>query len=199
MKFFQIFFLILLATFLNCTAQDESNVAFQIANWSWKLNIPEFLTPYDQQEWKEMQDKGKEAIEETYILEMKNKVETVFIYQTNDNIFFEATIEKFNIEKTPDYIASCLWNNDFMYDLIVKNVPEAQLDTIISVVNVDHIDFQAINLKLTFPDGSVRSSLILRSLFDDMELTVSIIYNNNQSLEEILEVLKKSRFKKEGQ
>ena len=197
MKFFKIFFLVFLTTIFNCSAQNFSNEEFQIANWSWKLSVPDFLTAYDQQEWKKVQNRGKEAVEDTYNLDLKNKVQTIFIYQAKDSSLFEATIEKFNIEKTPDYIASCLWNNDFMYDFLTKNAPEAQLDTTISVVNVDHIDFQAINLKLSFPDGTVRSSFILRSLFDDMELTVSVIYNNDKSLEKILEVFKKSKFKKE--
>jgi len=190
-----LFFLFAITLFSSCSGQDSTKKnELVISDFNWKLKIPEFLISENKDEWKKAQDRGKKGIEDTYNVELKNKVKTIFIFKSQDQSFFEVTSEKFNPEMASDYIATCKRMNDIFYNSIVTQVPNAKVDTVQTVETIDNIQFQTLTTKMSFPNGLTKNAIMFRSLFTDTELTVSVMFNNEQTGRQIIEAIKNSSF-----
>ena len=190
-----LFFLFAITFFSSCSGQDTTNKnELAISDFNWKLKIPEFLISENKDEWKKAQDRGKKGIEDTYNVELKNKVKTIFIFKSQDQSFFEATSENFNPEMASDYIATCKRMNDIFYNSITTQVPNAKVDTLQTVETIDNIQFQTLTSKMSFPNGSTKNAIMFRHLFKDTELTVSVMFSNEQTGRQIIEAFKKSSF-----
>lgn len=188
-------FLIVITVFSSCSGQvpikkDE----LVISEFNWKLKIPEFLISENNDEWKKAQDRGKKVIEDTYNVELKNKVRTIFIFKSTDQSFFEATSEKVNLEMASDYVATCKRMNDIFYNSIVTQVTNAKVDTLQTVETIDNIEFQTLTSKMTFPNGLTKNAIMFRHLFTDTELTVSVMFSNELTGRQIIEAFRKSSF-----
>ena len=180
--------------FSSCSGQDSTKNELVITDFNWKLKIPEFLISENKEEWKKAQDRGKKGIEDTYNVELKNKTTTIFIFKSKDESFFEATSEKLKPEMTSDYLATCERMNDIFYNSITTQVPNAKMDTTKTVETINNIQFQTLTSKITFPNGYTKNAIMFRSLFKDTELTVSIMFSNQQTGQQIIEAFKKSSF-----
>lgn len=188
-------FLFIIILFSSCSGKDSTKKNdLVISDFNWKLKIPKFLISENKDEWEKAQDRGKKGIEDTYNVELKNKAKTLFIFKSKDQSFFEATSEKFNPEMASDYIATCKRMNDIFYNSITTQVPNAKVDTLQTVEIIDNIQFQTLTSKMSFPNGLTKNAIMFRSLFNDTELTVSVMFSNEQTGRLIIEAFKKSNF-----
>lgn len=190
-----VLFLFGIIYFSSCAGQNSTREnELIITGFNWRLKVPDFLIAENKDEWKKVQESGKKDIEETYDIEMKNQVNTIFIFKTQDESFFEATSEKIKPEMVSDYIATCKKMNDIFYNTVVAQVPDAQLDTFQTVQTIDNIPFQTLTAKMSFPNGLIKNIVMFRSLFKDTELTVSVMFSNDYTGKKIIEAFKKSDF-----
>lgn len=195
MKKLSLFFLLAISLFSGCSAQDSTKKnELVISDFNWKIKIPALLISENKDEWKKAQYRGKKGIEDTYNIELKNKVKTIFIFKSQDQSFFEATSEKFNLEMASDYVATCKRMNDIFYNSITTQVPDAKVDTLQTVETIDNIQFQTLTSKMSFPNGLIKNAIMFRHLFTDTELTVSVMFSNEQTGRQIIEAFKKSSF-----
>jgi len=182
--------------FSSCSAQKSSSNELFIPEFKWKLKIPEFLIAENTEEWKKVQSAGKKVFEDTYNTELTNKVKTIFIFKSSDKSFFEAVSEPISQEQAENYVATCEKMNDLAYNAIKAQVPTAQIDTTKHEEVIDDFPFQVLKIKLTFSDGSNRTSISYRRVFGNTELTISAMYGNQASGDNIAKAITSSQFEK---
>ena len=182
--------------FAHCSGQQTTKDSLYSSDFKWRLKIPAFLVSENKEEWKRVQDAGKNAISETYNAQLRNKVKTIFIFKSADNSFFEAVGEPINKEQAANYSQTCERMNDIFYNTVKTQIPTAQVDTTKGVELVDNIPFQFLRARITFPNGTSKTTVSYRSVFDNIELTVSAMYSNQASGDEITRAFKSSTFGK---
>ena len=150
--------------FAHCSGQLSTNDTLFIPDFKWRLKIPAFLVSENKEEWKRVQEGGQKAIRDAYNIKIKNKLKTIFVFKSADNSFFEAVSEPISKKQAENYVQTCERMNDIFYNTIKTQVPTAQIDTTKSMEFVDNLPFQVLKAKVTFPDGTSKTTVSYRSV-----------------------------------
>jgi hypothetical protein len=185
-------FLLLSLLFFGCTTQRLDKNDLVVKEFNWRVKIPDFMITQNQEEWKRLQNLGMEKINDTYGTHSSNKAETIFIFKSKDESFFEATTEAHKSEIY--YALTCQRMDDIFYNTLKTQIPNGKIDTAKSVVTVDNRPFQTLTSSIVYSSGNIAHAVIFRSLFKGKELTVSVMFSNQQTGDRIIEAFKSSSF-----
>lgn len=165
--------------FFTSSRAQSSNEIF-VKEFNWSLRLPTNFSTEDLENWKAMQQKGQNALEKTVGHEVTTKVKTLFVFKDNRRNFFEATAEPYDLVKEGDYIATCERMNDLLYKTFQSQMPSAFIDTVKGVQFIDSLEFQKLATTITYADNTKRYTLIYRRLFDNNEITISLMYEDDK-------------------
>ncbi|MFK7796997.1 MAG: hypothetical protein AB8E82_06055 [Aureispira sp.] len=188
-------FIILSILLTSCNGQIKTDPKkLYNEDFKWTIVIPENFNIVSPDDWAKMQNKGADAIENTYGEEVINQAKTIFVFKNADFNYLESNYQPFDTEVDGDYLESCKNVNEILYETFKTQMPNAVIDSSRSVEKISGLDFQTFKMKIDFPNGMIMHSLMYSRLFDKNEFSVNIMYVDDKQGEKMLNAWTNSRF-----
>lgn len=185
--------LLLQLSLYSCFGQTKAKTIYN-EDFKWTITIPENFINVSPQDWEKVQDRGIEAIEETFGEQVINQAKTIFVYKNADFNMIESNYQPFDVEVDGNYIESCQGVNEIIYDTFKAQMPNIKIDSISSVEKISNLDFQAFKVKINFPNGIVMHSILYSRLFTNREFSVNITYIDPEEGKKMIEAWTESKF-----
>jgi hypothetical protein len=182
--------------FQSCNGQTTPKKEFYNKDFNWRIIIPENFQNVSAEEWTKMQNKGADAIEQTYDEKVINQAKTIFVFKSDQLNYFESNSQPFDTEIDGDYLASCKNVNNILYETFKTQIPDIKIDSISTIEKIDNLEFQTFKMKLEYPNKVKMNVLMYSRLFGKEEFSVNIMYVDNKKGEQMLESWRKSKFSK---
>ena len=176
MKTFTLFFIFLALTLQGCVGQSIPKREVYNKDFNWTITIPEDFENVSVKEWKKMQNRGAQAIEQTINEEVINETKTIFVFKSDQLNYFESSYETFDTSTDGDYLTACKSVIEVLYQTFINQMPGINIDTSSTVETIDNLQFQCFKLKVLYPNQVTLNALMYCRLFDKQDLTVNIIY-----------------------
>ncbi|NHM01638.1 hypothetical protein [Flavobacterium difficile] len=177
-----------------CLGQTSSKKEIYNADFKWTITIPENFISVSSEEWAKMQAKGEDAIEKTFNEDIVNQSKTIFIFKNDNFNYFESTHQPFDPLIDGDYIETFDGVNGLLMETFQTQMPNVKIDTLRGTEKIDGLEFQTFKMKVVYPNNLVYTILMFSRLFDKKELTVNIMFIDEEKGNLMLESWKKSRF-----
>jgi hypothetical protein len=102
------FLLLILVLFSSCKGQNKSEQKVYVnKDFNWTISIPSGFDTVSAANWAKMQNRGAEAIENTYDAEVINNAKTIFVFKSDQFNYFESNYQPFDTTIDGDYLTSC--------------------------------------------------------------------------------------------
>jgi hypothetical protein len=194
----RMYFLILMmpaALFQACKGQVKTPPR-EIVNkeFNWTIEIPAGFDSVSAERWKQMQNKGAQAIEETYDTKVENLAKTIFVFRSDQYNYFESNYQPFDTTADGDYMENFRNVNDLLYGTFEAQMPGAPLDSASSQETIDGKLFQTFKVTIGMPNKMVMELLMYSRLFGDKEFTVNITTVDKEKQGVMLEAWRNSKF-----
>ena len=186
--------LILLFFFVGCKEQPSNEI--YIDEFKWSIRIPEIFSQEDLKKWEKTREAGRKEMEKTVGHEIVQGTRVLFVFRDYNQNYFEANTEPYDTAREGDYIETCERMNDLAYQTIVSRLPGATIDTSKGTQLIDNLLFQKLAITTTYPDDTKRNTVIYRRLFDTKEITIGIMYVDNEKGKMMEDALLLSKFGK---
>ena len=180
----------------SCNGQNTSKQEIYNKDFKWTITIPENFQNVSKEEWSKMQNKGEEAIENTYGEEIINQSKTIFVFKSDQFNYFESNYQPFDVAIDGDYLESCKNVNNIIFETFKTQMPGIKIDSTSSVEKIDNLNFQIFKLKVEYPNKMILNLMMYSRLFDKKEFSVNIMYVDNEKGQQMLDSWKKSKFTK---
>ena len=186
-----------LALFLltSCITKTKSP-AKELVNdeFKWSITIPEGFDSVSPEEWTKMQNKGADAIEQTYDQEIINNAKTIFVFRSDPYNYFESRYQPFDPAVDGDYMETFRTVNGMLYGTFEAQMPDATLDSVSSMETIDGKEFHLFKTTITIPEKLSLELNMYSRLFGKKEFTVNIITADKNKQKELLEAWRHSKF-----
>jgi hypothetical protein len=180
-----------------CVGQVTSpSKEFYNYDFKWTITIPENFQNVSSEDWSKMQNRGKDAIEGTYDIEVENHTKTIFIFKSDQFNYFESLWQPYDVDVDGDYLEAFKGVNEIIYGTFKDQMPNAKIDTSSSIEVIDNLTFYKFRAQIFMPNQMVLSLLMYSRLFDKKEFTVNIMYVNNDKGEKMINAWINSKFGK---
>ncbi len=179
-----------------CGGQTTSKKEIYNKDFNWTITIPENFENVSSEDWKEIQNKGADAIEKTYDGEVINQAKTIFVFKSDHLNYFESNYQPFDTATDGNYLESCMNVYNVLYETFKTQMPDVKIDTTRSVERIDNLEFQAFKMKVEYPNEMILNLMMFSRLFDKKEFSVNIMYVDQLKGEQMLASWKNSKFTK---
>jgi len=188
---------IVIISFLNSlnTVAQSPNVYYN-KKFKWTITLPEGLDTVNTVEWKKMQSKGEELIEETMGMEMIVEVKTLIVMRYDRFNYFESNYQPYDTTAFDSYAAGFTEVNEILYNTFKAQVPEAKLDSASSTAVIDGLDFLQYKVVIRLSDTVELNWYMFSRLFGSNEFTVNIMTTDRTKEKELMEAFFRSTFGK---
>ena len=191
------YFIIACTFFLQgCHGQSSSVKKIYNPDFKWTITIPENFEKVSNDDWEKMQNKGAEAIENTYEGEIVNRATIVFVFKSGQINYFESNYQPFDIATDGDYLENNKGVNEMLYNTFITQMPGIKIDTIRTVEKIDNLEFQNFKMKVIYPNQMVLNVSMYSRLFKNKEFSVNIMYVDDKKGQKMLQAWKASTFGK---
>ncbi len=191
-----VFLILLFIVTLTATAQVEAGKEFVYKPINWKIIIPQGTTVVSQQEWQRLEQKGAEAIEKTYGEKIESNATTLFVVKYDDLNYFEANQQPYDSITDPDFPAYFRTINEVLYETFKEQIPNGTIDTASSEELIAGLLFQKFRISISMPNNIVIRLFMFSRPFGDKELTINIMYVDEEKGIRMMSAWKKSTFGK---
>lgn len=178
----------------NIQPQKEKDIYFE--RFKWTIKFSDNLESVSKKDWAKLQQKGSDAIENTYGEEIENNVSIIFVFRKGKTNYIESNYQPFDEEIDGNHKETIDAINDIMIETFKTNIPGLKYEENRTTRSIDGLVFQEFKLKLIYPNDVVLYSYMFSRLFDDQELTVNIMYTDKDFGEEMLKAFTASKFGK---
>lgn len=192
-KIFYLFISVIIV-FQNCNGQTTAEREIYNKDFKWSIKIPENFENVSADEWTKLQNKGAEAIENTYDEKIVNQSKTIFVFKSDQLNYFESNYQPYDVLVDGDYIESCKIVNQVLYETFVSQIPGIKIDTISTVEKNDNLEFRKFKMKIVYPNKMVFNVIMYSRLFGKREFSVNIMYVDNRKGQLMLEAWENSKF-----
>lgn len=178
-----------------CTSQQQSKPqTLHDAEFNWTITIPEGFESVPAEEWEKMQNKGAQAVQNTYGEKVENLSTVIFVFRKGQFNYFEANYQPFDPAIDGDYHASCKGVNEILYETFRTQLPNASLDSVSSVQSVSGLEFQKFDITIDLPNGVKLKSQMYSRLIGDKDFSVNIMYADEEPGEKMTTAWRSSVF-----
>ena len=178
-----------------CTSQQQSKPqTLHNAEFDWTITIPEGFESVSAEDWEKMQNKGAQAVENTYGEQVENLSTVIFVFRNGQFNYLEANYQPFDPAIDGDYQASCKGVNEILYETFRTQIPNASLDSTSSVQLVSGLEFQKFDITIGLPNGVKLKSEMYSRLFGDRDFSVNIMYADEEPGEKMMSAWLSSTF-----
>ncbi len=194
----KIFFIFLCFNLISYHGFSQSKTENKIYNkdFNWTIIIPEGFETVEEKEWIAMQNKGANAIEDTFGEEIINHSKTIFVFKSGTVNYFESSFQPFDVAVDGDYIETCKAVNDILYETFMAQMPGITIERSNTIEKIDNLDFQVYKMKVIFPNKMEMYCMMFNRLFGKKELAVNIMYIDQSKGEKMLASWRASKFNK---
>ncbi len=161
---------------------------------NWTLTVPEGFTKINNDEWAIMQDKGAEAIEETFEEPVQNGSQSVFVFNSGEKNFFESNLVELSQYEVGAYALNYKESNQILCQTFKSQMPGIKIDTVTFKERIAGIEFHKFKMKVYYPNAEVLNIILYNRLFDNQELAVNIMYTDDEKGAAILNSWRNSHF-----
>ena len=191
-----IFSYLILSLILSCCNGQTKTAPKTLYNedFKWTITIPKNFNNVSSKDWEKMQNKGVDAIENTYDEEVVNQTEIIFVFKNADFNYLESNYQPFDLEIDGDYLESCKNVNEILYKTFKNQIPNAVIDSSSNVETISDLEFQTFKMKIDFPNGMTMHSFMYSRLFDKKEFSVNIMYVDVKQGEKMIQAWTNSKF-----
>ncbi len=188
-------FLLILLLLSSCSGQTKTEPrTLYNEDFKWTITIPENFISVSPKEWAKMQNKGLDAVEDTYGMEVINHAKIIFVFKNADFNYLESNYQPFDVQVDGDYLESCKGVNDILFETFKTQMPNAKIDSISSIEMINNLDFQTFKMKIVFPNGLIMHSMMYSRLFGKKEFAVNIMYIDEKQGKRMIDAWTKSKF-----
>ncbi|MEM9984265.1 MAG: hypothetical protein AAF804_04155 [Bacteroidota bacterium] len=180
-----------------CLGQNNSTQTLSNQEFNWTMQLPVGFERVDAKEWMRLQNRGQDAIEDTYEGEVVNQTQPIFVFKSGQFNYIEANVQPFDLEIEGDYLETRRQLGVVLYETFMAQMPGVKVDTSFATETIDGLNFQRFQFKVQYPNSVVLYGLMYSRLFDERDLTVNIIYLDEAKGAEMLEAWRASRFGEE--
>lgn len=180
--------------FQSCNGQKTAKQEIHNKDFNWTITIPENFENVSSADWAKMQNKGADAIEKTFEGEVINQSKTIFVFKSDQLNYFESNHQPFDPSVDGDYLESCKAADEVLYETFKAQMPGVKIDKTRTVEKIDNLDFQALTMKVEYPNKMVLTLLMFSRLFDKREFAVNIMYVDKLKGQKMLDSWKQSKF-----
>jgi len=191
-----LFTIIIAIVFLSCTDTREKTKNEMVHNdhFNWTISIPDGFVKQTTEESEAQQAKGAQMISDTYDQEIDYIANTIFSFKKDETNYFESNYQPFDTAVDGNYLTSCKEVNQIIYNTFLSQMEDVTMDSNSTTQLIDGIVFQQFNVIITFPNQMKLTTHMYSSLFDKEELTINIMYVNQESGDKMLESWLNSSF-----
>lgn len=163
----------------------------------WTIEIPEGWKVVDKQKTKETNEKGLKAIEKTIEGEIDySGLKNLISFQKNQFNIFQSSSEPFELEYEGEWEETNSELKEIIYKTYLNQGIKADSSATI-IEKIDGLDFHKYSFTIYSPKGKVILNQIMYSrLINGFDFGVNINFNNDKDKDELLKVLRNSKFKK---
>lgn len=163
----------------------------------WTIEIPKGWKIVEKEKTQEMNERGFKALEETLENEIDySGLKNLISFQKNQFNLFQSSSEPFDLEYEGEWDDNNATLKEIIYSTYENQGIKVDSSTT-KIENLDGLDFQTFSFTLYGPKGEVILKQIMYSrLINGFDFCVNINYNNDQDRDELLKVLRNSKFKK---
>lgn len=194
MKKLPFLLLSLAIVYQSCSSQTSPKREIYNQDFNWKITIPEDFDTISAQQWATMQNRGAEAIEKTYGEKVNNIANTIFIFKSDQLNYFESNYQPFDTTTDGNYLENCKLVNEMLYQTFMTQMEGVKIDTTTSTDKIDNLEFQTLQMKVTYPNKMVLHVHMFSRLFDKKEFSVNIMYVDKIKGEQMLRSWRNSKF-----
>ena len=159
--------------------------------FKWTITIPEDFQVVSATDWAKIQNKGANAIENTFGEEIENKAKLIVVLKNAEHNYLEANQQPFDVAIDRDYLESFKNINEIIHETFRTQLPNAEMQTHTSVEKICGLEFHTNNTILKFANGKILYMWMYSRLFDKQEFTVNIMYINTDQGTKMLDAWKK--------
>jgi hypothetical protein len=141
-----------------------------------------------------MQNRGAEAIENTFGEEVINQSKTIFVFKNANFNYFESNYQPFDERIDGDYLESCKNVNEIVFDTFKTQMPNAKIDSLSTIEKISGMDFHTFKVDITYPNGMTLKSLAYSRLFGLKEFSVNIMYVDDKQGKKMISSWMNSKF-----
>ena len=194
MNRFKVVILLVFPALMCCKPRTDSPAqTLHNREFNWTISIPENFASVSPEEWAKLQNKGAQAIENTFGEKIENRAKTIFVFKNGDYNYLESNYQPFDPEVDGDYIASCRAVNEIIYETFRTQIPTATLDSASSVETISGLEFRKFGVTITLPAMKIRSFMYNR-LFGKKDFSVNITYVDDEPGKKMMESWQRSVF-----
>ena len=175
-----IFVTTILLSFLGLTAQEEATNVYYDTTFNWSIIIPDGFFSVTPEEWAVMQNRGKEAFEESLDGEIIEPATTILVVKKNQFNYIEANYMVNDPEDgTPEETVHLV--GDLMYLTLQDQMPGLPIDSSYSNVLISGLDFTLFTININFEEQQLMLRIEMYShVFEDKDFTLNIMYMDEE-------------------
>jgi len=179
-----------------CHAQvDTTKHEFYFKQFNWHVTIPKDFKTLSQQELTEIKEKGRVAMEKTTNQTIVDNSIPIFSFKSDQLHYFSSSYQPFDPSINGDFKIVCKRVDDIVYNSISQQMPPGtKVDSTITTETVDKLNFQCLKVISTLPNKLKINVLMYNRLFDKVELTVTIMYVDENKGNQLLKAWRNSKF-----
>ncbi len=196
MKLLKYFLFSLAFIVWGCGGQEQVPHKVYVEEFKWTITIPKTFTKMTKDELEKNKRKGAEAIEKTTGEEIEDKTVPLFAVKSDKMNLLESNYQVVDIKEYGSYVDYRNLINSVLYDVYKNMFPNENIDTSSTTELIDGLEFYVFNLNLKSSIGTTLKVFSYSRLFDDKDLTVNIIYSDENKGKLLLDAFRNSKFEK---
>lgn len=163
----------------------------------WTIEIPTGWTVMEKAKMKEMNEKGQKALEETIEGTIDySGLKNLIAFQKNAFNIFQSSSEPFELEYEGEWEENNAAVKDLIYEAYLNQGIKVD-STATKIETIDGLDFHTYTFTIYDPKGNViLKQRMFSRLINGFDFGVNINYNNFRDGTELLNLFRKSKFKK---
>lgn len=164
----------------------------------WTMNLPKGWDVVERDKQKDLQEKGLNAIQDAndIVVDMSSLKNLISFKKDQFNLFL-STSEQYELAYEGEWEDNHEAVKEFITTTYVKNGIDYDI-TPTSTENIDGLAFKTFSIKLYDPNGKVLLNQVMYGRYiNGFDFSVCINYNNDADRDEMLEVFKNSKFRRE--
>jgi len=194
-RLFSVLFVLTLLVACSAKKQAPERKLHQ-TEYGWTMTLPPGFDSVPPKDWERLQNRGREAVEQTFDTTIENRARMLYIFQSGQYNYFEAIVQPADYTKGKLYRESFKGVNDLLFEALETQMPGVRLDSTYDEEIVGGLRFLRFDINVHLPQMKLQM-IMFSQLFGNEEVSVNITCADPKKLATLLEAWRSSTFSKE--
>ncbi len=178
------------------SADTSKSNTFYSQKFKWRIVLPVGFVRQSNADYKNEHKKGAETIEKASGEKIDDQTVQVCSYKSGPFNYFEANEQPYDAAKDGNHKELNKAVDDVLYNTFAKQMPDLKLDTVTYVEKIGGLDFDCFKLTGRMDESHTLNTFLYTRLFGSNDLTISIVYLDENKGKELLDSWQHSTFGK---